>query len=55
VKIEISFLAALFLVGTDLLARAAAQGLEQAFFSTAIEYGVNGLKSTAKFLPTIVR
>src|SRR5262249_19865188 len=38
-KIEISFLAGLLVVGNDLLARAAVQGVEQAFFSTAIEYG----------------
>jgi hypothetical protein len=38
-KIDISFLAGLFLIGTDLLARAAVQGVEQALVTTAIEYG----------------
>ena len=37
-KIEVTFLAALMLIGTTLLARMAAQGVEQALFSTAIEY-----------------
>ena len=55
VKIEISFLAALLLVGTDLLARAAAQGVEQALFSTAIEYAMNGFKATRKILPNSMR
>jgi hypothetical protein len=36
-KIEIPFLAGLLLIGTDLLARVAVQGIEQAIFSTAIE------------------
>ena len=38
-KIDISFLAGFFLIGTDLLARAAVQGVEQALVATAIEYG----------------
>jgi hypothetical protein len=38
-KIEISFLAGIFLVGSDLLARAAVQGVEPALVATAIEYG----------------
>ena len=37
-KIDISILAGLLLVGTDLLARAAVQGVEQALVTTAIEY-----------------
>ena len=40
-KIEIPFLAGLVLVGTDLLARVAVQGVEQAFFSTVIESCLN--------------
>jgi len=39
VKVDISFLAAFLLIVTDLLARAAVQGLEQALILTAIEYG----------------
>jgi hypothetical protein len=38
VRIEIPFLAALVLIGTSLLARMAAQGVDQALLSTAIEY-----------------
>jgi hypothetical protein len=38
-KIDISFLAGFLLIGTDLLARAAVQGVEQALVTTAIEYG----------------
>jgi hypothetical protein len=41
-KIEITFLAGLMLIGTTLLARMAAQGFEQAIFSTVIEYGLYG-------------
>ena len=41
-KIEIPFLAALVLIGTSLSARVAAQGAEQALFSTVIEYCLNG-------------
>jgi hypothetical protein len=43
-KIEIAFLAGLLLVGTDLLARVAVQGVEQAFFSTVIEYCLNRIR-----------
>jgi len=42
VKIEIPFLAALVLFGTNLSARVAGQGVEQALFSTVIEYSLNG-------------
>jgi len=38
-KIDISFLAEFCLIGTDLLARVAVQGVEQALVGTAIEYG----------------
>ena len=41
-KIEIPFLAALVLIGTSLSARVAGQGVEQALFSTVIEYSLNG-------------
>jgi hypothetical protein len=41
VKIEIPFLAALVLVATSLSARVAGQGVEQALFSTVIEYCLN--------------
>ena len=54
-RIEISFMAALLVIGTDLVVRAAAQGVEQAIFSTAIEYGLNGIKAATEFLPNTLR
>ena len=45
-KIEIPFLAGLLFIGTDLLARVAVQGVEQALFSTAIEHGLNLIKAS---------
>jgi hypothetical protein len=48
-KIDISFLAVL-LIGTDLLARAAVQGVEQALVSTAIEYGSAGVIHLSKWV-----
>jgi hypothetical protein len=50
-KIEIPLLAGLLLVGTDLLARAAVQGVEQALLSTTIEYAWKAIKTISKFLP----
>ena len=49
-KIEISFLASLFLIGSTLLARVAVRGIEQALFATAAEYGANGLRARKKLL-----
>ena len=49
-KIDISFLAAFLLIGTNLLARAAVQGLEQALVSTAIEYGSAGVIHLSKWV-----
>jgi len=48
-KIDISFLAAFVLIGTDLLGRAAVQGVEQALASTAIEYGSAGAIHLSKW------
>lgn len=44
VKIDTPFLAALLLMGTTLSARIAAQGVEQALLSTAIEWSMNRIK-----------
>lgn len=45
-KIEVSLLVAtLILMGTALLARVAAQGVEQALFSTVIEYWLSGRRT----------
>ena len=41
-KFEIPSLAVLVLIGTDLLARVPAQGIEQALFSTVIQYLLDG-------------
>jgi hypothetical protein len=46
-KIDISFLAAFLLIGTDLLARATVQGVEPALVSTVIECGSAGVKLRA--------
>jgi len=39
-KIEIPFLAVLLILGADLLARVSVQGVEQALFSTALEWSM---------------
>jgi hypothetical protein len=49
-KIEISLLAALMLMGTDLLARVLVQGVEQALMATAIEHGLNGVRAARRLL-----
>jgi hypothetical protein len=54
-KIEIPFLAAFIFLGTDLLARAAAQGIEQALLSTVVKYGVNGIRAGKRFLLDAIR
>ena len=50
-KIEIPFLAGLLFAGTDLLTRITVQGVEQALFSTVIEYGWKAIKTSGRFLP----
>jgi hypothetical protein len=52
-KIEIPFLAAMVLIGTSLLARITTQGVEQALFWTAIEYGLNGIKRGIRLSPRL--
>ena len=54
-KIEISFLATLLLIGTDLLARAAVQGVEQALVATAVEYGMGGIRRGLRQFPQILK
>ena len=50
VKIEIPFFAGLLLIGTEVLARVAVQGIEQAVFSTVIEHVLSIIKiSKGKF------
>ena len=49
-KVDMSFLAAFLLIGTDLLARAAVQGVEPALISTVVEYGSTGLNRLSKRL-----
>jgi hypothetical protein len=53
-RIAISFWAALFFVGTDLLARAANQGVEQALFSTVLDYSWNGIQAGLRLIPVTV-
>ncbi len=50
-KIEFPLLASLILIGMTLLARVQAQGIEQALLTMAIEYSVNGVRSTVRLLP----
>jgi hypothetical protein len=54
-EIASSCSAALRVLGTGLLARAAAQGVDQAVFSTVIEYGLNGIKASPKLFPGNLR
>jgi hypothetical protein len=54
-KIEIPLLAALFLIGTSLLARMAAQGVEQALFSVAVEYGLYGVRPVKRLVSNAMR
>jgi hypothetical protein len=49
-KIDMSFLAGFLLIGTDLLARAAVQGVKPAFVLTAIEYGSAGVNLLSKWV-----
>lgn len=44
-KVEIPFLAGFLFIATNLLARLAVQGVEQALFSIAIEHGLNIIKA----------
>ena len=54
-KIEIPFLASLLLIGTSLMARMQAQGVEQALAATAIEYGMNGIRAVKRLFPDAMR
>ena len=49
-KIVIPILAALFVVGTELMARAALQGMEQALVSTVVEWSVNKFNVVRKMI-----
>ena len=44
-KIEIPFIAALLILGADLLARVSVQGIEQALFSTALEWSMKRIRA----------
>ena len=44
-KIEIPIMAALLLLGTELMTRVGIQGFEQALVSTVIEWSVGGFKA----------
>jgi hypothetical protein len=44
-KIEISILAGLLILGTELMARASVQGVEQAIVSTLVEWTVSRMKA----------
>jgi hypothetical protein len=50
IKNEISIFARLFLMGSRLMARAAAQGIAQALVSTAIEWSVNKFNAARRMI-----
>jgi hypothetical protein len=50
-KIDFSLFAGVLLIGTNLLARAATQGFEQALLSTAFDYCLKGLRAGKRLLP----
>ena len=50
-KIEVPFLAALLLAGTNLMMRVQAFGIEQALFSTAMEFGLRNIRACVGLLP----
>jgi hypothetical protein len=50
-KIDFSLFASLLLIGTNLLARAAAQGFEQALLSTVVEYWLKGVRTAKGLTP----
>jgi hypothetical protein len=52
-KIEASVLAALLVIGTDLIARIAVQGIERALLSTAIEWSLARIKAGVTAFPNI--
>ena len=54
-KIEIPFLASLLLIGTGLMARMQAQGVEQALAAAAIEFGTNGIRAVKRLFPGATR
>jgi hypothetical protein len=49
-KIEISILAGLLILGTELMARASVQGVEQAIVSTVIEWTMSRVKAAGNVL-----
>jgi hypothetical protein len=49
-KVEISILAGLLLLGTELMARASVQGVEQAIVSTVIEWTISRMKAARNVL-----
>jgi hypothetical protein len=50
-KIELSFLAALFLSATRMVFRMQIYGVEQALLSTTLEYGVKAARRARALLP----
>jgi hypothetical protein len=50
VVMKISIFAALLLLGTELMARASVQGVEQAIISTVIEWTVSRMKAAGNVL-----
>lgn len=54
-KIEIPLLAGMLIIGTDLLARVAVQGVEQALAAAVIECGMNSIRAVKRLFPDGIR
>jgi uncharacterized membrane protein (UPF0136 family) len=54
-KIEFPFFESLLLIGASLMARVQLQGVEQALAATAIEYGMNGVRTVKRLIPAALR
>ena len=52
---EFPIITALFVIGTDLLMRAAVQGIAPALLSTAIDYGLQRIRLGVTFVPNLTR
>jgi hypothetical protein len=54
-EMEFSILTGLLVIGTDLLTRAAVQGIAPALLSTVIEYGLKRIRLGLTFVPNYTR
>jgi hypothetical protein len=54
-EMEFPILTALLVIGTDLLTRAAVQGIAPALLSTAIDFGLQRIRLGLTFVPNYTR